>query len=201
MAYSIKEKAKSLLIYEGETLVYKLPKSDLKNKKHTSKDVDRFITEFKRQRNNYYGTKVSLTAISKGSRAYSFFDKASKIAKAHKVSAKIYIRAQVDGLTFINKFPTPSQLVTDGAEQRLLEYVKKENVRNEKLPFCDKDQNTSLKDNKRYMELADKYKRGDITRPEAVYLAKCQKARKGKVNSSLREFLRAAKDRKDSKKT
>lgn len=111
---------------------------------------------------------------------------------------QLYIKAQIEGLRFVKTnggsgvFPGIAALATDGAELRLLTYLKAEKDDNGDVVDLDisaEERNTPLTENGKYMTLRDKVLTGEATRLEAVYVMTLQVHRTGKVKPYVTEYM------------
>lgn len=107
-----------------------------------------------------------------------------------------YIKAQVVGLKFCNAgkgiFPNISHLISDGAELRLLTYLKAEKDDDGNpldIEITAEERNTPLTGNLKYMALRDAVMNGKATRAEALYVMTLQVHRTGAVKQYVTDYI------------
>ena len=73
-------------------------------------------------------TKRRVTPNFEDKKTFNYFVKAVELIKKHDVSFKVFLDAQIDGLSFVkenNFFPKPCNLCTPESENRLIDYLEK----------------------------------------------------------------------------
>lgn len=126
---------------------------------------------------------------------FKHFIKAVAILKRHGSTNREFIDSQIEGLAFAKTFPKPSQLVTIGAEDRLVKYmhkdIRKNDVENiERIEISHNDRNTPLMENPKFVAKWKKLDKGTATLQDAYYIEDCMIARKGgKVTRKVLNYI------------
>lgn len=142
-----------------------------------------------------------VTKITEESPDFKHFIKAARFVTTHEVTNKAFMAAQISGLKFANggkgAFPKPVQLSTSEAETRLLEFQRKDvNEEGEEVDvvLSFKEKAMSLSENGKYQSLFRKLENAEATMWEAIYVKKCQLARRGKVSETVESYIEFLKD-------
>ena len=156
-----------------------------------AKQLVRAYTETKRK---FFHSKA-VNSVSTNSPDFKYFMEAVKIVNRHGVTYKKFLKAQIQGLSFISDgrgaFPKPSQLSTEAAEVRLLEYIRKHDETTVPvIKISNEERETHLMQNSKYLLSYDKIKDKTATQAEAVYVQELQQIRVGKVAKSVRKYLK-----------
>lgn len=108
-----------------------------------------------------------------------------------------FIKSQVVGLRFVNDgkgiFPAITQLCTDAAETRLLNYLQSvldENGDVVEVEVTDEEKKIPLNSNIKYLSARDRIKTGEASREDCVYVMQLQGARRGRVESYVTDYLK-----------
>lgn len=134
-----------------------------------------------------------------GNPKFKHFMGAVEIMEKHNVNNyQTFLQAQVEGMRYLNGgkglFPKVTQLDTEAAETRLLEYLtatKDDEGKVIKIALTEEDKKTPLSSNLRYLAKRDRVRNGTAKIEEAVYVKECQLQRRGRVDSYVTEFLNA----------
>jgi hypothetical protein len=158
--------------------------------------IDNLIKTYMTMRATYYGQSKSVISVSKSSKEYGHFVKALRIIENLETTPEIYINAQIDGLKFLSEldgkkhhFPSPTQLCTAKAEERLFEYLNKSKVAKPKIVLNDKDKYTPALQNNKFVIYRNKMKEGKASLEEACYLEAVLLHRKGKVPNIITDYI------------
>lgn len=171
-------------------------------KKTTKKTVDekklkkaiQLEKKYRALKKDFYKTKM-MKGISPSSSSFVHFLKAVDIMERTDVKIKVFMKAQIEGLKFVGggqgTFPKVNQLSTDGAEQRVLEYLRTKNM--ESVELTDEERKTDLLKNKKYKRLHNRVKNGDASLIEALYVRECQLARRGETQGLVEDYIKQLK--------
>jgi len=171
-----KKKAKKKVVVDAA----KVKKANQLSKRYTS------------MKKKFFKAKV-MKPISPNTKDFEHFLKAVDIINRHEVNIKTFLKAQVSGLSFIgNKgiFPKVTQLSTDAAETRLLEFERTQNL---EVELTEKEMKTELQDNWNYKKRHKKIKDGIATLFEATYVKECQLARKNETQPMVEKYIKMMK--------
>ncbi len=166
--------------------------------------VLRFARAYVNAKKDFFGKPVGTRKYTSSHKDFKYFVLAVKIMDEHNVKGPQYIQSQVDGLSFINDgrgiFPKPNQMASDGAEDRLIEFLDRRGEIDHgelgltngdtALRITDADKKTGLKDNAQYMKLLAKLRSGNTTMEEAMYLKKVRRVRKGSAGPEITEYIK-----------
>ena len=135
----------------------------------------------------FYKQKI-LKEIDSEHKDFKHFVLALPIIDAHKVTYEKYIKAQIEGLSFLNdkagSFPRPCHLSTHSAELRLLDYIKQNGKGDEppvKVHISQYERELPISQNMTYFGYMDRIKEGIATLEEAVYVREIQRIRNNKI--------------------
>jgi hypothetical protein len=152
---------------------------------------------------------VSVTAQVKqllaDKKTLSHFRDAVNIMKQNGIrNCEAFIAAQIKGLSFVNNgkgvFPTPAQLASANALNRVIDYSNKVKVNpdsKEDKPkqywyFNHIDAELPLNKNDKYKEVIEKIKSKTATMDECVYAQKCFKARRnGQSYATIDNYIKS----------
>ena len=165
-------------------------------------NADILLREYYQRKQEFFKTK-NLSKVTPNDKEYNSFIKAAKIIKDNDSTAKEYMKAQLDGLSFLNSrngagFPSPIQLCSSGAEDRLLRYrFKMQNQENEykkdfkRIPITSYDKETPIKENAKFMDAlnAIKDKTANLAKTQFVIDVLEYKRGKGKALPEAYEYL------------
>lgn len=158
--------------------------------------VDQFIRSYFAEKKKFYGASqlARVTTIKKNSKDYRHFKNALKIIEQHKVSYQTFLKAQVKGLSFVNgvgKFPSPNQIDTHNAEDRLLRYLNENGMlEGSSVPTSTEAIKVPIAQNETYKRCLQKIKNETATKEEAMFVAKCQKFHKGLIRPEISAYIR-----------
>lgn len=166
-----------------------------------------FTKAYNKARVRFFRNK-KFKPFDKDSKEFDLFVRAAETVKRHKTTNVHFINAQVAGLKFVDggkgTFPKPHQLVTAEAETRLVEYDRKDvNEKGDEVEVVLnwKEKTEPLTGNSKYQTLRRKIQGAEATMYEAIYVKKCQLARRGEVESLVEDYIDFLKDEaKKSKK-
>lgn len=120
------------------------------------------------------------------------FDEAAKIIIRNNTKIKIFMEAQIRGLSFVSNgkgiFPRVTHLSGSTSEDRLLEYLRKENG-DVTVEISDEDKATSLNDNWLYKKRYNKLREKTANLFEAKYVEACQIARKDVAQNLVLDYI------------
>lgn len=140
----------------------------------------------------YYRSKNVFVEVSPRSKDYGHILRAVKICKTHKVTYKKFLQAQLDGLKFINNgrgiFPPLSNLSTDSAENRLLEFISNGSTSVD-IKLSDEDKHLPLAKNLKYQTAIFKIGDNRASLKEAKYAAEVQRFKRGKVSEKIEKYI------------
>lgn len=189
---------------EGLRLQGVLKKSERSNRSKITKprmvgeDVikaKQFAKVYAEAKKKFYKSKF-VKEISQGEKAFQDFVKVIPMLERHGVNYRKFIQAQVQGLSFANGgrgvFPKPGQLSTEGAETRLLDFMRdggQEDGSKAMVHLTKEDRETPLSDNQWFMARRQKLKDGVASLEEAQYVAELQRIRRGKVEDYVQEYI------------
>lgn len=151
---------------------------------------------YSKLKKTFYHT-AAVKEILPGEKAFGYFLDAVRLLKQHKVNYRKFLKAQIHGLSWMNNgkgmFPRPSHLTGEGAETRLLEYLKDTVTDSHddvvSVSISPEDRRTQLQDNRRYVALAHKVKDRIADLEETVYVRELQAIRLGKVKPWVESHL------------
>lgn len=182
-----------------ETLSAKNEELSLENNKNM-KDAIKIESLYTMKRRIYLNN-AKIPSIKRSSKEFIHFIKAVSIIKLYECSHETFIDAQIKGLEFVKKFPTPSQLSNSNSGQRVAEYISSKNVsiatgNNEgKIWIKPSEREIPLTENKRFIAMYDKLKTNTATLAEAEYVRELYKLRReGKVPPKIREYIKRLKN-------
>ena len=163
------------------------------------------VKDYNKFKKSFYKNRVRVINYTSKNNLFIHFKEAVNIIDLLETTNTKFLKAQIDGLKFINNgmgtFPKPNQLSTEKAEERTIGYLEKigeiipnnlENDltgENEKVTISSYEKNTPLTKNVRYKKLLKKLRENKATLSEARYLKLCRKERKGDVGSEIRNYL------------
>lgn len=165
--------------YEVEVLDGKKKTKKRKTvKKEDPKRLKKAIQLSKRwakQKKEFYKQKT-VKVPSQTGKEFKHFLLAVDIINDNETTIKKYLKAQVQGLKFLNDgngaFPKPNHLSTPGAETRLLDFNREIGL--EKIELTGEEKSTPLKYNRTYKKRYDKVKAKTASLLEALYVQECQ---------------------------
>ena len=139
------------------------------------------------ERNIKYELKVT-------DKDFQFFEKAVEIIERHKTTNTVYIEAQIQGLSFIDNgkgvFPKPSQLATNAAEDRILNYLEEsDKSKLVEIAISNYDKDTPLSENKAFNAYSKKILEKTATYKEALFVQKLLKFKKRKPSKKVEEYV------------
>lgn len=170
--------------------------SDIKNRALV---LSRIYTEKKR---NYHKNK-NIRMIDSNSKEFAKFVKAVGIINRHKVTPKFFLNSQIKGLGFVNGgngvFPSPAQLCSASAEDRLIKIMHEDGLCDgpsdfSRIELSYSDKNTPLMENPKFVAIYEKIKDESATRREAAYIEDCMIARNGRVTKTVRDYIEKFED-------
>lgn len=168
-----------------------------------------FASEYQLTKRKFFG-RGTIKEVSKTSKEFPDFVKAVELIKDLKTNGREFLDSQVSGLEFVNgnkgTFPKPNQLHGINAEDRFLNYkrsleVKVSDRKSEKQIFINqKDRDTALMENPRFVQAYDRIKENSATLAEANFVKALMIERKGAngVTSLVKDYIK--KLRNESKK-
>lgn len=177
-------------------------KKKTKKKKTTTSNIEeaklkkaiQLEKKYKDLKKKFYKAKV-MKGIPPSHSDFQHFLKAVEIMERNEIKIKVFMKAQIEGLKFVGggtgTFPKVNQLSTDGAEQRVLEYLRKQNL--ETVELTEQEKTTDLLQNRKYKMLHRKIKNGDANLMEALYVRECQLARRGETQKMVEEYIQQLK--------
>lgn len=143
----------------------------------TTKQVDSFIKYYLMQKDKFYGKKLPKN-ITSNSKDYKYFKQAIEVAKDLDMPLKRYIKAQIQGLSFVNsgrgQFPRPVQLVGDNALQRALDFLRETEVDEDEIVLSNVDTWKPLSENDKYQLVKKKIANQTASLSEAYYAKKVE---------------------------
>lgn len=146
----------------------------------------------------YHKIKVGRT-LSETHKDYSHFYLAIDIIERVGCSYTEFIEAQVKGLAFVEKgkgvFPKVNQLSTDGAENRILDFLRDNNISQDSNYLRD----TPLNENDDYIDAWFDFQDKKATLKQMRYIKKAQKARDGEVMKKVKVEIKRLKKLKEKK--
>lgn len=218
----IKEsKGKLNIIFRGSTLasINKKLLDDIAkeylnlNDELSDKDKKAIILskDFNKLKIKFYSGKIRTTDYTPKHKDFKYFLQALEIIDRFDITNAVFLKAQIEGLSFTNNsmgtYPKPSQLSTEGSEERVVRYLESNGLIthqefndnnltkiNGEITLNKYDIETPLKKNTRYMNLLSKLKKGEATLDEALYLKKCRVERKGDAGPLIKEYIRLIKN-------
>jgi len=149
------------------------------------------------RRRKYRGNR-NIKNISHKSNEFKNFIKAIQYIEAHGVNYKVFLDAQIDGLSFLNDgsgiFPSTSQLSTSKAEDRLLDYISYDTESNDpstvkRLELSYSDKTTPLNENPTYQARYKDMKKGTAKLQHAYFVYDCQVAMKGFATDFVADYI------------
>jgi hypothetical protein len=144
----------------------------------------------------YYGRKSKIRNF-KNPTQLGHIKEAIEICRAHNVTYKTFLKAQIEGLKVIaaitqknDYFPVPGHLSTKDAEKRLLDHIGNKKKLRPVLKLSKEEQELTLKRNLKFIKYWDLFMGiGDITLDEALYLEACLKARGKEIPKKLDDWI------------
>lgn len=191
-------------LVESSNLKPKNSEVDQKIKKFASVYVFEKLKYFKKTVDNLNNKEVIDTTekLLSDKKNIKYFEEAIEIMnQAGVTNISQFIKAQIDGLKFVNDgqgvFPKPSQLASENALTRLFEFNSsiKKDEKNEKPArywyFDEKiDGDISLNNNTKYQEAIKKIKNGTADLNATLYAKKCYSRRRdGKTYFLIEDHL------------
>jgi len=171
----------------------KKKKEKMVNKKKITKAIQ-LTKHYANMRNRHYKIK-NARVVSPNSVDFKHFLKAVNIITINKTKIKIFMKAQISGLSFVDSgigvFPKINQLSTVNAEQRLLDYLKRQKLSSVEL--TDYERQIDLQENKKYKKYYRLLKSGDASLLEALYIQECQLARTDNVQDMVTDYIKMLK--------
>lgn len=155
-----------------------------------------FAKSYIRAKRLHFRAKA-IKEITEDDKDFKYFITAVKLCKAHSVTYKKFLKAQIIGLKFLNNgkgaFPKPSHLATDQAETRLLEY-KEQGVTGSddeivQVLISVEEKKIPLTRNTRYQGRLCKVRDGVAGLKEAIYVRELQMIKRGKVTSEVEKYI------------
>jgi len=146
-----------------------------------------------------YYLKKKIKKILPSQRQFQYFIKAAEIYKTHRVkNFSTFFNAQIKGLKWIQNgqgvFPRPMHLGSQGAEDRLLEYLDSKKKKKHVI-VTEKEKQTNLHDNEIYFVRCFKVKDGIADLNETLYVKELQEIRLGRVKDYVKRHLKKLKYR------
>lgn len=169
----------------------KIKKKDVIDAKKIKK-ANQLSKKYTVMKKKFFKSRV-MKKISPNTKDFEHIIKAVDIINRHEVTIKTFLKAQVSGLSFIGAkgiFPKVPQLSTDAAETRLLEYLKEKNM---EVELTDKEMQTELQRNRKYMKFHEKIEEETATLFEATYVKECQLARRDEVQTMVEKYIKKMK--------
>lgn len=171
--------SKRLMIMDRKDKVLEKEKSNPKVK------AAQLAKMYAKAKAKYYKIKVG-KSLSEKHKDYKHFISAIDIIERINCSYKDFIQAQIKGLEFVKKgegvFPKVNQLSTDGAENRVLDFIRDHVVKDDE----DYIRNTPLEENDDYVEAWYGFLLKEATLKQMKYIRKAQKARHGEVEKKVK---------------
>lgn len=178
----------------------KVTKKKVSNKKVTDEKAEKKAIQLSKkyilEKCKFYKKKKgSFSEISRNSKQFkTHFVQAAQIIIRHDAKIRTFLKAQVDGLTFVNDgigtFPSPNMLSTDSAETRLLEYIRKQNFEDVHVELSERDKETSLNENRLYASRYKRFEKKEATLKEALYIRECQLFRLREVEEKVERYIK-----------
>lgn len=173
----------------------KKTKKEEKNKERIVK-AKQLEKAYRKSKAKFYKRSIDrVKEIKPNFSEFVHFEKAVDIVERNETKIKVFMKAQIEGLKFVGggtgTFPKVNQLSTDGAEQRVLEYLRKQNL--ETVELTEQEKTTDLLQNRKYKMLHRKIKNGDANLMEALYVRECQIARRGETQKMVEEYIQQLK--------
>lgn len=172
-----------------------------KHLKNANVHADSLLKVYYAEKDKFFKGRV-LRKIKSTSKEYKFFIQALEIMELHKATAKEFILAQIDGLAFLEGtgggFPSPSQIATQQAEDRLLRYRFKQNqdqTKHKKMfkaqPLTVYDKETPLMENKKFTEFLEKVRDKSANKSQAIFVKDLMEFKRGagKALPEVYEFI------------
>jgi hypothetical protein len=128
---------------------------------------------------------------------FKHFILAIAIIKRHDVTYKKFIQAQIEGLSFADGgkgiFPKPSHLSTDGAESRLLEFLRDDEINGGRkiieVNISPKERATPLSENSKYKKFKKAVKDETADLQETLYVRELQVSWNNKPQKFVEKHL------------
>lgn len=167
------------------------------NNKKTNTNAMKLLAVYNNERRIFHHNK-RIKDLSIKDKGFAYFIKASELMDIHKVTAKTFIQAQINGLGFINEgngiFPKVSQLATLAAEERLLKFIQTETTVNNptkvnRIELNRSDKETELMKNPRFVSRYDKVLEDVGTLQDAYFVHDCMLHRKGRVTKKIENYI------------
>lgn len=178
------------------------------NESLTEIDKKAFILskDYNKLKQAYYSKQIRVTNYTKNHKDFKYFVEATKLIDMLDTTNAKFLKAQVDGLKFINnnigRFPTPAQIASEKAQDRLLLYLQDLGEINTsgftdndltkvngKITLNKHDYETPLSQNTKYRNLLSKLRNGSATLDEASYLKLCRLHRKGDIGNEIKKYI------------
>lgn len=171
------------------------------DEKDIEKTAFRLMKFYTSQKSKFFGGRPVKPISPSDRKNYTHFIKAAEMLITQGVTYKDFLASQIQGLSFINQgegqFPKINQLATEGAETRLLDFLREKDLGGDP----DRDVNLSTDDLKQDLSNNPKYKKalkairaGSANLNEARYVAKCQKKHKGTVHPEVQATVNFLKE-------
>lgn len=160
--------------------------------------VQTLIRTYYAHKRAFYGNKkLIVTEIQRGSQPYKAFARALHIIDTNEVTFDQFMKAQIKGLAFAGAFPKPSQLCTEGAEERVLKtLVVKDAVKDSRvMKLAPDDYNLALNKNNRFQGVyARVIKKEKVSVEELIYCRDVIIARGKKVPDTINLLIEKLRD-------
>jgi len=155
----------------------------------------RLLSLYNKSRKKYFKNK-NISDIKIDSKDFTYFLRASSIIKQHGTTNEVFLKSQLDGLSFINEgqgqFPKPNQLATSKAEDRLVDSLYNQSLDNDpnnRIELKKEDRETELMKNPKFVSIYNKMEKNKASLREANFVHDCMLARKGSVTSFVTDYI------------
>ena len=153
----------------------------------------KLISLYETRKKEFYFNKDVQFKLTTKDPDFKHFEKAVILLERHDSTYEQFLESQIHGLKFINNgqgtYPKPSQLSSNTAEDRLLQFQldnKKETIG---IALSKKDIDTPLSENKMFTEYSRKIMEGIATLKEARYVQKLILLKKKKTIKKVEEYI------------
>lgn len=189
--YATKKFLKEIANIAKDTMAIREDDIELQTK---AMSLEKFYTgERRKHRRN-----KNIKGVGVQTKEFKSFVVAIKIINRHNTNYKIFLKAQLEGLKFVNNgkgtFPKPAQLSTVAAEERLIDYLHEHSMQNDvenfdRLELNYTDKNTGLMENPRFASRHKKLKDGTASLQDAYFMHDCMKFKRGEVHSMITDYI------------
>ena len=162
-------------------------KNDVGDDSKLNRFINYYLKEYKRITKRKF-----VPDYSKDKKSLDYFKKCMHYIEKHNVSFKVFLDSQIEGMQFIkqpNFFPKPYNLCTSQSEIRLMDYLDKLKLQNEKVSVNNFDfDDLDLDNNKKYKKYLKLIKIKEANFEQTNYVYSLQKSCLDKIDNFVKNY-------------